>query len=218
MRLARASREHFLFVPSSEVGYTKRRIETLLAPLQGEGIMRVASRLVAFVFLGLLLSLPTVGAQNKDKDPDKKDADKEKAKPAEKWLKAGEVTGKVLNVVEAKKSLRVQVTVAKDKTVDIEWQSIDDVKVRMLNPPPKFDDKGRIKRYTRKELQELKGDDKKTPGYPAEFSDLKAGQYVQVSLVQKKGAPRKVKGAETDPTGEYSPHMSLIVIVKDVEP
>jgi hypothetical protein len=177
--------------------------------------MRVVSYLVAFVFVGFLLASPVPGAQNKDKD---KDADKPKEKPAEKWTKAGMVTGKVVNVVEAKKTLRVQVTIAKDKTTDVEWQSIDDVKVRMLNPPPKFDDKGRIKRYTKKELNELKGDDKKTPGYPAEFSDLKQGQYVQVSLVQKKGAPKRVKGADADPTGEYLPHMSLIVIVKDVQP
>ncbi|HEY7153877.1 MAG TPA: hypothetical protein VH575_07940 [Gemmataceae bacterium] len=173
--------------------------------------MRVVSCLVAFVFLGLLLSLPAAGAQNKDKD--KKDADKDKAKPAEKWAKAGGLRGKVVNVDEAKKSLRIEVPVAKDKNVPYELQSIDEVKVRFDENalPPKFDDKGRIKRYTPKEKKELKGDDKKTPGYPAEFSDLKQGQIVQVTLVQKKGAPRKAKGA--DPTGEYAPHMSLIVIL-----
>ncbi|HWG46263.1 MAG TPA: hypothetical protein VN688_26110 [Gemmataceae bacterium] len=196
--------------------------------------MRSLPRIVAFVLLGLVISLPTLGADDKNKKADAKkddtakkadvkkpdvkkdkDADTDKPKPTEKWLKVAVVGGKVKGVVEAKKSLRIELTIGKDKKA-VEWQAIDDVKVRMLNPPPQFDDKGRIKRYTRKELRELKGEDK-SPGYPAEFSDLKPEQYVQVTLVKKKGAPRvtpkRGKDADPDLLGDNLPRMSLIMIV-----
>lgn len=199
--------------------------------------MRSLPRIVAFVLLGLVISLPALGADDKNKKADAKkddtakkadvkkpdvkkdkDADTDKPKSTEKWIKATPmpVVGKIKGVVEAKKSLRIELRLSKDKTVDVEWQSIDDVKVRMLNPPPQFDDKGRIKRYTRKELRELKGEDK-SPGYPAEFSDLKPAQYVQVTLVKKKGAPRvtpkRGKDADPDLLGDNLPRMSLIMIV-----
>lgn len=185
--------------------------------------MRAVSCFIAFALMGSLLSLPALGADEKDKKADPKkdaggnkptvqkpDARKAREKPAEKWIKAGAVAGKVVTVNEAKKSLRIELTVGKKK-VPVEWQSIDDVNVRRPKPPAAFDDKGNPKRYTRKELRELKGDPK-LPGFPAEFSDLKPGQYVQVVLVRKKGRPRR---PAADPTGEYAPHMSLIVILSD---
>ncbi|HTU16527.1 MAG TPA: hypothetical protein VMG10_00565 [Gemmataceae bacterium] len=189
--------------------------------------MRAVSRIVGFAFLGVLLSLPALAADEKDKKAapkkddggnkstvQKPDARKAKEKPAERWIKAGTVAGKLSGVNEAKKTLRFHLEVAKGKWVDPEWQATDDVKVRTRNPPPAFDDKGKPKRYTKKELRELQGDPK-LPGFPAEFSDLKTGQYVQVTLVQKKGGRRKPKNAADDPTGEYAPHMSLIVILSD---
>jgi hypothetical protein len=208
--------------------------------------MRSLPRIVAFGLFGLVVSLPVLGAADKDKKSDAKkddaakkadvkksdakkpdakkdkdadkDKDKDKEKPAEKWIKFATVAGKVKGVVEAKKSLRIELRLSEKKTQDVEWNAIDDVKVRMANPPPQFDDKGRPKRYTRKELRELKGDDK-APGYPAEFSDLKVGQIVQLNLVKKKGAPRvtpkRGKGADPDPSGEYLPKMSMIIILFD---
>ncbi|MGH7170150.1 MAG: hypothetical protein ACRELF_01360 [Gemmataceae bacterium] len=174
--------------------------------------MQAVSRILAFALVGLLLSLSALGAQDKDKKAaPKKDADKAKAKPAEKMIKVGTFGPlKVTRVDEAKKSLRIEYTNGKKKEW-VDWHSIDDVKVRMVQPPPAFDDKGNPKRYTRKELRELKGDPK-LPGYPAEFSDLKPGQYVQVTLVRKRGVRRRPKDAAVDPTDEYYPHMSLIVI------
>ncbi len=100
---------------------------------------------------------------------------------------------------------------------EVEWTAADEFKVRMANPPPHFDEKGRPKRYTRKELQELKGTDKQ-PGYPAEFSDIKAGQIVQVTLLQNKNGSHPVKRGK-DGEGEVGadnlPRMSLIMILVD---
>ncbi len=130
-------------------------------------------------------------------------------------------------IVENKKSLRLRVKVpyikvnngkleAATKDQEVEWTAADDVKVRMANPPPQFDDKGRLKRYTAKELRELRGKEKY---YPAEFSDLKAGQIVQVTLLQKKAAPRppkRGKDAAGEPSADNLPKISFILIL--VEP
>ncbi len=103
-------------------------------------------------------------------------------------------------------------------TKDVEWQATDDVKVRMLNPPPQFDDKGRVKKYTKKELRELKGDDK-LPGFPGEFSDIKQDQIIQVTLVKKKDAPRapvkKGKDASAEVLGDNLPQISMVMIVAE---
>lgn len=69
---------------------------------------------------------------------------------------------------------------------NLEVQPADDLKVRAKFPPIAFDDKGNVKKYTAKELKELKGDDPKAPGYQADFDSLKPGQFVTVSLMQKK--------------------------------
>jgi hypothetical protein len=64
--------------------------------------------------------------------------------------------------------------------------------VRLARPPEQFDDKGKVKRYTAKELKELKGPDPKLPGYQATFSDVREGQIVTVNLVKKKDAPARL--------------------------
>ncbi len=119
-----------------------------------------------------------------------------------------------------------QRTMYKYENKDIEIQAADDVVVRMLRPKEDFDDKGRPKKYTKKEKEELKGPDKKLPGYNADFGDLTTDQLVQVSLVRKKGMPAVAKkpkrkgkdkdeAAEADLLADYAPQASLIVIVRE---
>jgi hypothetical protein len=114
-------------------------------------------------------------------------------------------------------------------TKDVELQTTDEVKVRQANPPEQFDDRGKPKKYTAKELKELKGPDPKLPGYNAEFSDLREGQVVTVTLVKKKDAPNKLpprrpikdpkeaKDVDADLLLENLPHISMIVIVADAK-
>jgi len=78
---------------------------------------------------------------------------------------------------------------------DVEFFTADETTVRTLNPEPKFDDKGRIAKYTEEELKELKGPDPKAPGYNADFSELRPGVIVQLTLVKKKD----VKVVKPDP-------------------
>jgi hypothetical protein len=187
--------------------------------------------------------LPPRKGKLKDLETDKDAAEK-------KALRKTTLTAEVVAVVEDKKSLRLKLTIpyvrinqgqlqnylkatnlqqalqaqaqiyelAKTEK-QVELTAADEFKVRMGNPPPKFDDKGRAKAYTKKELQELKGNDK-MPGFPAEFSDIKSGQIVQVTLLPTKHGSRpppvkRGKDAEPEVSDENLPKMSLIIILVD---
>jgi hypothetical protein len=135
--------------------------------------MRSALRHFGLMLLGAVLLVPALLAQDKDK----KDASEHK----EKMIKIGDIAGKVINIDPTEKSFHLQV-----RGRDVKVMSVDDVKIRTKNPPVAYDDKGNKKKYTAKELKELRGDDPKLPGYTAEFNDLKQNQIVEVSLVRKK--------------------------------
>ena len=134
--------------------------------------MRLALRQFGLMLLGVALVVPALVAQDKDK----KDTPEQK----EKVFKVGDIVGKVTNIDANEKSFHLQVG-----KQDVKVMTIDDVKIRTKNPPVAYDDKGNKKKYTAKELKELKGDSN-LPGYTAEFNDLKQNQVVEVSLVRKK--------------------------------
>lgn len=226
--------------------------------------MRAISRL-AVLLAAALMVLPLWAADEKKPDA-KKDIDKTAAN-TEKTVKAGVIAGKILAIVESKKSLRVQITLQVPKfnqgaanaiaqaqiqyaqaaarrdlngmasaqrtmaqneanlitlqsvTKDLEIGTTDDFQVRLANPPPQFDEKGKIKKYTAKELKELRGDSK-LPGYKGEFSDLAIDQIVSLTLVRKKSdtpKPIKPKGkdADVDLMADLLPQASVIVVVHD---
>jgi hypothetical protein len=189
-------------------------------------------RFVFTVLLLLCLTLSSSFGQDKDKNADDKNA---KADPKEKWIPAGQVVAVLKEVRESDKSVVLSIQtqnsyyspqarrVVPAKMEDIELLLKDDVKIRQANPPEAFDDKGRPKKYTVKELKELKGDDLKTPGYPADFSDLINQSIVNVTLMQK---PQKsarggnsgligVAGKKEDPelAREMRPKIASIVIM-----
>jgi hypothetical protein len=140
-------------------------------------IMRLAFRHLGFMLLGLVLAVSTLAAQDKDKDKkDSKDAPDQK----EKLIQIGNIEGKIKGIDAMEKSLNLQ-----SGRQNVKVMTIDEVKVRTKNPPIQYDDKGNKKKYTAKELKDLKGDSK-LPGYTAEFGDLKTNQYVQITLVRKK--------------------------------
>ena len=184
------------------------------------------------VLLLLCLTFSSSFGQDKDKKADDKNA---KADPKEKWIPAGQVVAVIKEVRESDKSVVLSIQtqnsyyspqarrVVPAKMEDIELLLKDDVKIRQFNPPEAFDDKGRPKKYSTKELKELKGDDLKTPGYPADFSDLINQSIVNVTLMQK---PQKsarggnsglvgVAGKKEDPelAREMRPKIASIVIM-----
>lgn len=118
------------------------------------------------------------------------------------------------------------------RTETVEVEATDSVVVRTAKPKAQFDEKGKVKRLTRAELKELKGDPK-LPGYQAEWGDITSDAIVQVTLVRKKttGAPvkpvvtKRRKGkdkdgedaaaAAADLLGKDTPQVSQIMILVD---
>lgn len=79
------------------------------------------------------------------------------------------------------------------KNYDVEVTVTDDIKVRLKNPPARFDQKGQLLKYSAEELNELRGDtpeEKKMQGYKSDFADLKIGDIVTVSLVRFQPDPK----------------------------
>jgi hypothetical protein len=75
----------------------------------------------------------------------------------------------------------------------------EEIKVRTMVLPINYDEKGKPKKYTKKELAEMKGPNKKLPGYTAEFDSLHKDQKVRVYLAkQKKKTRPKNKDKEKD--------------------
>jgi hypothetical protein len=234
--------------------------------------MRLVLRTAVLAVFGFVV-LPLFAADEKKPD-EKKDVDKK----APEEVSAGSVTGKIIQVDETRRTLKLSVpvpeinqnelTAINNDTLEIQrvaaternpvnranriaqlQQSIlnhkaklykytnkntdftvaDDVKVRMANPPTKFDEKGKPVKYSQEELKELKGPDPKLTGYKAEFSDLRANQTVTVMLMKKKGTPMikkpdPAKGKDVDPASvadvlaEYAPHATMIIIVAEPPP
>jgi hypothetical protein len=102
---------------------------------------------------------------------------------------------------------------------DVEIIAVDEVKVRRQSPEDVYDDKGKKRRMTAKELKEAKGDDPKAPGYQADFASLKEEQFVTVTLLKPKDPPKQKPGAKKDVDAgqmlENLPHASLIMIIAD---
>jgi hypothetical protein len=83
------------------------------------------------------------------------------------------------------------------KNVDLDLEPADDMVVRTMFLPERFDEKGKPKKYTAKELKELRGPDPNLPGYSADDDSLRSGQIVTLYLVRKKHVP-EAKAAPKD--------------------
>jgi hypothetical protein len=78
---------------------------------------------------------------------------------------------------------------------DVEFQASETVQVRTMVLPEQFDDKGNVKKYTKEELAELKGKDKKAVGYESSLEKLEPGMKVRVVLAP---APKKKDEAKQE--------------------
>jgi hypothetical protein len=94
---------------------------------------------------------------------------------------------------------------------DFDLQSTAGVKVRYLEPPVVYDDKGFQKKFTADELKEMKGNDPNVPGYAADFDKLAPGQTVRVTVVR----PKADKAKDKDAADDHKPQASMIVIVAE---
>src|SRR5258708_6442750 len=164
----------------------------------------------------------TPSAKKDDSKPDKK----KKNEDGDGMVSAGDLVGIVKNTGSSKKGITIGVqtyelqiqgfrlTPAKVMK-DVDFQPTEDMKVRMMNPPAKFEN-GKVKRYTSKELKEMRGDGK-LPGYSADLESLRSDQIVQLHLVRKKDAPKpKATGKSKDKkTSEDLPQIKMILILSE---
>jgi hypothetical protein len=104
------------------------------------------------------------------------------------------------------------------KTIPLgELPAADDLKVRVLYPPPATDERGNPKKYTSKELKALKGPGNEW-GYTADFDSLKPGQTVRFYLKWPKPAakqpPRQPNASkEAQPAEAAKPVIATIHIL-----
>jgi flagellar motor protein MotB len=120
---------------------------------------------------------------------------------------------------DAERLQQSQKDLLKVKSVEknVELELAEDVKVRSAQPVQQFDDKGNIKRYTAKELRELKGNEK-MPGFPAELSDLQPGQTVLVKVVRRlppKSADRQPPKAASSESNSSSSSSDIHLLTSD---
>ena len=101
----------------------------------------------------------------------------------------------------------------KKETKEIDFHTADGVKVRTMNLPVEYDDKGNPKQYTKEELKTLKGKDSDLPGYESTLDSLKVGDTVKVTLA----APKADKDADpkTDADAKKSNAVTMIVITAE---
>jgi hypothetical protein len=104
----------------------------------------------------------------------------------------------------------------KEVQQDVRAVPADDMKVRLLQPPDGYDDKGNPKKYTAKELKELKGPDN-LPGYSGTLDDVKSNQLVLVTLARKpaRAGEKPKDGDKLDKEKDNPLLIRMIVVLGD---
>ena len=110
---------------------------------------------------------------------------------------------------------QAQMVQVKTEKHNVDIEASDDVKVRRKDPPVEFDDKGNPKKYTPKELKELKGPDPKLPGYTGDFDSIQQDEMVHVTLSKKKEAPKKPGKDKDADLDENKPTATMIIILSE---
>lgn len=144
---------------------------------------------------------------------------KKKPTPSDKLDSAKFTTGKYAGVLKSAPNsdriFDVEVALPGGKKV-VEFQLTEKAKVRTHILPDAFDDKGERRKFTRKELDELRGKDRSLPGYECAVEGLASGQTVQLTLVS---VPKPAAGKKKDEDGlkEFvtkSKQVRLVVITQ----
>jgi hypothetical protein len=92
--------------------------------------------------------------------------------------------------------VQAQANLVRYKDVDVRLRAADNMQVRWANPPPDYDEKGNLKKYTKEELKALRGTEG-LPGYKGDRDVLQQGQYVRVYLKPSAAANKYVPKTTT---------------------
>jgi hypothetical protein len=100
--------------------------------------------------------------------------------------------------------VQAQANLYRLQEMDVRLRAAENMQVRWANPPPDYDDKGNLKKYTKDELKALRGTEG-LPGYKGDREALQKDQYVRVylkpSAAANKYAPKATtKGKKKGPT------------------
>jgi hypothetical protein len=93
---------------------------------------------------------------------------------------------------------------------DINLLAADDVMVRALKLPPVFDEKGKPRNYTTKELDKLKGPDRTLPGYISDFAVLAPQLPVEVYITRAELGQTRPKGSGAASGNEDAPEGKIV--------
>jgi hypothetical protein len=156
------------------------------------------------------------------------------AQQQQQYLQARDLNGK-RNAANAIRNTQIEMVKAqanlyRPKDVDVKLRAAENVKVRWKDPPPDYDDKGNLKKYTPAEKKALM--DPGLPGYRGEIDGLRTGQIVQVFLAKShsymkyntkgkgipKGIPKKAKKVEDDDETGVQDRPEVLVLVILAEP
>jgi hypothetical protein len=179
--------------------------------------MRNLRRFGAVVLVMAFVALPAWPQAGK-----KKDAPLPSDKPDGSKLAAGKYAGVLKSTPNSDRMFDVEMPAPGGKKVVVEFQMAENAKVRTMLLPETFDSKGNPKKYTPKELAELKGKDRTLPGYESSVEGLAAGQTVTLTLaaVSKTPAPAGKKKEDDDApkaSVEKARQVRLVVITSAPE-
>jgi len=107
-------------------------------------------------------------------------------------------------------------------TKEIEFQASEKVVVRTMLLPSQFDEKGNPKKFTREELNALKGKDKTALGYECSLDQLENGQKVRVVLAvapaKKPEADKEKDKDKDDPAAaDKRRQVKMIVVLEEAK-
>jgi hypothetical protein len=102
----------------------------------------------------------------------------------------------------------------KKENVNVDFTPGPEMKVRTMIPVI-YDDKGKPKKLTKKDKDELKGPDKKLDGYTADPSDVKQDMIVTVYVEKKKPVKTNPKDKDDKGLADNKPEALMILIVAD---
>jgi len=141
------------------------------------------------LLLALVVALPGQGADGTKKDTKK-----------EKYFPVGDMPGKFVKLESGRVTIHVTqgVPVKSGKTINknMDFDTIEDVQVRLADIPFTIDDKGTRRKMNAKELQPLRVPGS-PPMYRGETGDLKKDQIVILQLGKKKPADPAEKAKVT---------------------
>jgi hypothetical protein len=109
----------------------------------------------------------------------------------------------------AKHQASLYTPVAVDHHIDVVIDAT--TKIRRNTLPPAWDAQGNTARFTKEEMDRMKGPDKKLPGYEAEFSALARKQFLEIYFTP--AALAKPAEQENELTGNPRSRVKLIVIL-----